>query len=191
MNQRRVHNTVLSLSLSDWADLHILFLHDWSSILWCIYGSCAPQYSASPVHWTALYTHSHHTVFFLVTLNDARRVWIGAFMAPVGWTACPLVPTVTAIQSWQLSLCVCVCVWSVGWWHTAAQIRWQETHTVDWALSSQSYSSPVCRTTPAASCYVEDFCFCHWSRKDASVFFFSPRPTCCQAPRKTENYAIK
>lgn len=65
----------------------------------------------------------------------------------------------------------CVSVWSAGLWHTAVRLRRGETHTTHRAFSSPSYSSAGRRTAPAASCYVQDLCFCLWSRFAAAVFF--------------------
>lgn len=65
------------------------------------------------------------------------------------------------------SVCVCECVWSVGLWHTAAQLRRGETHTT---RSVFEILEPfICRPQDSAN-YAQDLSFGLWSGFAADVF---------------------
>lgn len=78
---------------------------------------------------------------------------------------------------------VCVSVWSVGLWHTAALLRRGEgAHDALGFEISEAIHLPApgwCQQFPR---YVQDLCFRLWSRSAAAVC--APQPTCCQAAKR-------
>lgn len=116
----------------------VSYMHSvqWRLHEWCPYGMNQSIYAR---HWLQC------------TPCDGLWAWLQATLFTL-WENQPF-----KLGSW---LCEwCVSVWSVGLWHTAAQLRRGEMHMARWALRSLSHSSAGRRTAPAAPRYARDLCF--------------------------------